>query len=723
MSISVRLTIAAMGLFCVTLVLAGATLSVSREQKADGLVINLAGRQRMLSQKAAKEALHLLGVEEQGQGREALRSNLEGTVRVFETTLRSLRNSGPAPLTLNPSGPAADLPLPSGEVAAQLDKVEALWEPYRKLLLGLDESGRDRLLKDSVAVLGAMNKAVGMLQAESEAKVSRLLWIQAGGCALALLGVVLTFLFIRISVSKPLTGLKEFTDCVAEGGVPECREGHYVGEFKVLRDALVGMVASLSDALADLREKDKLARRSLAESEDASRRAREALAEAEKAKRQGMYDAALAIKGLTERVGRATARLNGKIDEVSKGAALQSELNSEVAVSLERMDQASNEIAGSSAEAADNADLAKDTAESGAGTVAEVVGAIASVQESTNSMKISLDDLNRRADGITQILTLINDIADQTNLLALNAAIEAARAGDAGRGFAVVADEVRKLAEKTMQATTDVSEAVHAIQEGTRSTLAGMGQALGAVERSSGLAGGAGRALTEIVEIVSGTSARVRPFVSLAEEQSRAGHEVSGVMERITGIAKDSVRGATESIGLLGELLSAVNDLESIVSTLSENRLKVSYDADSAARGDGEMVFLPWSQSLAVDVPSIDKQHRRLVDMINGLFRAVHKGDGKDRVASLLTGLKEYVHVHFSTEVGMMQKAGYDDIQNHQGIHADIVKKVVELEKDWLAGKPGVEMKALTFLKDWLVNHIMKVDRKYVPAMKKAGLE
>ncbi|MCP4273277.1 MAG: hypothetical protein GY781_15185, partial [Gammaproteobacteria bacterium] len=83
----------------------------------------------------------------------------------------------------------------------------------------------------------------------------------------------------------------------------------------------------------------------------------------------------------------------------------------------------------------------------------------------------AINELNQRNIEISSVLELIKGIAEQTNLLALNAAIEAARAGESGRGFAVVADEVRTLAEKTQDATLEISQSIDTIRQNSELIL------------------------------------------------------------------------------------------------------------------------------------------------------------------------------------------------------------------------------------------------------------
>ncbi|NDV24367.1 methyl-accepting chemotaxis protein [Desulfovibrio sp. JC022] len=388
---------------------------------------------------------------------------------------------------------------------------------------------------------------------------------------LAILLVIGAILLIARSISKPIGIMADAAEKVAGGDFNvKLKAELFSGELLTLHTAMDSMVANLIKFISTAEEKSKEAEQQTEAANKALEEARVAKEAAERAKAEGMLQAARQLEGIVEQVTSASEELSSQIEESARGSETQRERTSESATAMEQMNASVLEVAQNASQAAESAMDAKQNAENGGKIVANVVSSIDSVNKASTKMVSGLNELGTQAEGISQVITVITDIADQTNLLALNAAIEAARAGEAGRGFAVVADEVRKLAEKTMQATQEVEQAVHAIQSETRRNIEEMNNAANMVAKSTEYAGQAGESLETIVENVDSTADQVRAIATASEEQSAASEQINRGTDEVNRIAMETAEAMHQSMTAVSDLARLSGDLQNLIEDLKD---------------------------------------------------------------------------------------------------------------------------------------------------------
>jgi methyl-accepting chemotaxis protein len=252
------------------------------------------------------------------------------------------------------------------------------------------------------------------------------------------------------------------------------------------------------------------------------------------------------VKSTVATVADTAEAISSAAEEVSVGVQHQAQQTEQVSQAMDKM---TTTIAENSRNAAQTSEVAVkngEIAQRSSQIVAETVEKMNEIAQVVQQSALTIEQLGDSSAQIGEIVSVITEIADQTNLLALNAAIEAARAGEQGRGFAVVADEVRKLAERTAQATKQITAMIKSIQKESSGAVEAMQRGSEKVREGMNLVHKAGESLQEVLQSSQGVLAMVQQIANASNEQTLASEGIALNVEQISQVSSQSAAGVAE---------------------------------------------------------------------------------------------------------------------------------------------------------------------------------
>jgi len=129
------------------------------------------------------------------------------------------------------------------------------------------------------------------------------------------------------------------------------------------------------------------------------------------------------------------------------------------------------------------------------------------------------------------------------------------------------------------------------------------------------------------------------------------------------------------------------------------------------------VAFIEWNNSMSIGNPSIDRDHRLLVQYVNEMHAALAAGQGKEILGNILAKLVKYTQEHFGREEILWKSGGYADFDRHKKMHVDLLHTVGQFKSKYDSGTALLSLEVMNFLRDWLTNHILKADKAAAAAI------
>ena len=239
----------------------------------------------------------------------------------------------------------------------------------------------------------------------------------------------------------------------------------------------------------------------------------------------------------SQNLAQAVQQIASGNQTLSQRTSEQASSLEEIASTLEESTATINQNAENTGEASKLSDASRVMAEKGNSVVADAVGAI--------------NEINVSSTKISEITSVINEIAFQTNLLALNAAVEAARAGEQGRGFAVVAGEVRNLAQRSSTAAKEIEDLIK--------------DSIEKIERGTALSNESGEALKEIMGSIDSVGKIVAEISTASLEQKQGMNQINTAVTEMDSMTQQNASLVEETASASEEMSNQASDLLAMV--------------------------------------------------------------------------------------------------------------------------------------------------------------
>ncbi|WHH56977.1 methyl-accepting chemotaxis protein [Petroclostridium sp. X23] len=356
----------------------------------------------------------------------------------------------------------------------------------------------------------------------------------------AIIGLAMMYIISRM-IQRQLHKVVHLSEQVAEGNLATDKVdysgtdeiGLLAQSFNTMTDSLKSIISQIMDASGNVNRQS------------------EELTQSASHVRQGMEQISTTMEqlatGTEEQAGAATEVVN-----VIEG------LNSQIITANEQsefLERAADEL--------------QNMADTGYKLMESSIQHMGGIHEVVKNSAEKMNDLDEKAQKISQLVEIIQSISEQTNLLALNAAIEAARAGEAGRGFAVVAEEIRKLAEQVGSSVKGITGIVQGIQEESRIVADALQNGYGQVEAGTKQIKVTGDTFHSINAEVANVVQRVTSMGTILEQITKNSEKINSSIEQIAAISEETAAGVEETSASVQQQTSSMEVIQNNAHTLS----------------------------------------------------------------------------------------------------------------------------------------------------------